>query len=324
MTKHLFIIAAALLLCLTAGAQPKSRYNKEYNQKRIKEVTLEILKQVEQQQEEYRLLYEAWQKKGNNSNQNSYDMPPPGMGPGMPPGAGPSNQPAADAPVDPGEFKIDNAKITLALVKKYGDPLTANNWGASRSVDVRSEIELRDSIAKEMANDPKYNRTMADFEQEELKHVEDTYPLYQEGQNVEISYSIGNEPRRTYIGTYRKNGRFRIFVGRNSMNLKDLPELLRARFDPELNEQCRKKLYAQHPLYSKYQLEKEDEIKRRYDELLRKQMEKNLPRGWVYINNVWKVPADLIEDVLENRKMVHSRKGFSAQSYTHGAPMSGD
>ena len=60
-------------------------------------------------------------------------------------------------------------------------------------------------------------------------------------------------------------------------------------------------MLARHPIITRYKLDREDAIAAKVNEWLLSQFEQNLPRGWVYVNNAWKLPEDMVEDVIEYR-----------------------
>ena len=129
------------------------------------------------------------------------------------------------------------------------------------------------------------------------------YPLYKENDAVEISFSPTEKvARRTYKGAFKKIGRFKLSIGKDIMGLDDLPEKLRARFDIELNRRAREQFLERHPVYSRLNLERQEMIDTKTKEMLTRQLEQNLPRGWIFIGDSWKIPADMVHDVLVFRR----------------------
>ena len=129
------------------------------------------------------------------------------------------------------------------------------------------------------------------------------YPLYHENDLVEISFSpTENVARRTYAGAFKRIGRFKLSIGKDILGLNDLPEKLRARFDPELNRRAREQVLERHPVFSRLNLERQERIDEKVKEMLTRQFEQNLARGWVYIDGSWKLPADMVHDVLVYRR----------------------
>ena len=66
------------------------------------------------------------------------------------------------------------------------------------------------------------------------------YPLYQDGEEVVVVFGVGRSPVRTYRGIYRSVSKTQIQIGWDTFKLKDLPERIRARFEPTLNARLRK------------------------------------------------------------------------------------
>ena len=70
--------------------------------------------------------------------------------------------------------------------------------------------------------------------------AEEKYPLYKDGEEVVVVFGVGREPVKTYRGIYHPVGKTQIRIGRDTFKLKDLPERIRARFEPSLNARLRK------------------------------------------------------------------------------------
>ncbi len=288
----LLSLLLGLLLPFGGQAAPKTRYDVRFNERRVKEITLEILKQVTIQEEAYRKKREELGKQGNGAGMDPYGGP---MGPG--------GAPQAQAPESLPPYQLDRAAIKAYIQKKYNcNEMDA--LGPVPRVDVRNREELQEEATREVKALPEYKDL--DFQalyEQEVKEAELKYPLYKEGERVEISFAHGNEPSRTYRGTYKNGaGRHKIWIGRDMLNKDDLPELIRARFDPELNAQCRQREINAHKIIGKIELEMQEAIVARVKDKQQMQFEKNLPRGWVYVNETWKMPSELVDDTLDYRK----------------------
>ncbi|MBO4619964.1 MAG: hypothetical protein J5654_07625 [Victivallales bacterium] len=143
------------------------------------------------------------------------------------------------------------------------------------------------------------------------------YPLYHENASVEISFSPTEKvARRTFSGAFKRIGRFKLSIGKDILGLDDLPEKLRARFDPELNRRAREQFLDRHPVFSRLNLERQEMIDAKTKEMLCRQFEQNLPRGWIFIGDSWKVPADMVHDVLVFRRQhdAATREMFKKQA----------
>ena len=295
MKKNLLLLLLALCLPFLGQAAEKKRYDARYNERRIREITLEILRQVKVQEEAYKKKVEEHGKQGSGM--------PGGMDPyggPMPPGAGPQGG-GQPSPLPP--YKLDRNLIKVAIQKKFGGS-EMDALGAYPKVDVRTREELWEEANREVSALPQFlNVDLEQLRKQEIQDAIKKYPLYQEGERVEFSFAHGNEPRRTYKGAYRKDaGPHKIWIGRNMLNKDDLPEIIRARFDPELNAKCRQREVDRHLLIGKIQLEKEEAISKLVKEKQLQQFEKNLPRGWVYVNETWKMPSEMVDDTLDYRR----------------------
>ncbi|MBO4618790.1 MAG: hypothetical protein J5654_01645 [Victivallales bacterium] len=89
--------------------------------------------------------------------------------------------------------------------------------------------------------------TFAMTREEAEAQAAEKYPLYQEGEKVNISYSIGRSPAKNYRGVYHKDAAGRILINSQYIRLNELPKELQARFDERLNETLRKQ-YVEHLL----------------------------------------------------------------------------
>ncbi|MBQ4479737.1 MAG: hypothetical protein II943_03770 [Victivallales bacterium] len=202
-------------------------------------------------------------------------------------------------------FKIDTITIIGYITEKYGQGKSmatrlAEASGPFPIIDIRSKIELQEDAIKLV--DAQFNRSEEDMLEEEIRLVEEEYPLYKENEIVEISFAPREGvARRTYRGSFKKIGRFKLTIGKDFLSMDELPEKIRARFDPDLNRIARERMLARHPIITRYKLDREDAIAAKVNEWLLSQFEQNLPRGWVYVNNAWKLPEDMVEDVIEYR-----------------------
>ncbi len=294
----LLSVLLGLILPMLGQAAPKTRYDIRFNERRVKEITLEILKQVQLQEEAYKKKVEEFQKQGNGNGGMGMDPYGGPMGAGMGPGGASQEKKPDSLP----PYKLDRQAIKLYVQKKYNcNELDA--IGPIPRVDVRSKDELMEEATREVKALPEYkDLDYQTLQAMEIKAAEEKYPLYKVGERVEISFSHGNEPSRTYRGTYRNDaGRNKIWIGRDMINKDDLPELLRARFDEELNASCRQREVNAHKIIGKIELEMQEAIINRVKDKQQKQFEKNLPRGWVYVNETWKMPSEMVDDTLDYR-----------------------
>ncbi len=292
-----FSLLTAVVLTMALGfplqaAPRKSRYDAAWNERRIQEITKEVLQQVENQQAEYRKQYEERGKSQTGSGYGYY-------GPGMTP----PQQKEEALP----EFKLDRDRIRAAVLSRFGgresDSISINR-NMPAKVDVRSRTDLWEEARAEIDANPEYFVDREAIVQQEIKDAIEKYPLYKEGETVEIRFAHGNEPRRTYRGTFRTGaGAYKIWIGRDMLNLDDLPDLLRPRFDAKLNQEARQKEVDKHILIQKAELKREEAIAALTKEKQKKQFERNLPRGWVYVNECWKMPSEMVDEILEYRKL---------------------
>lgn len=285
------IAMAMLAMCLMAvnAAPKKSIYDARWNEKRISEITLEILRQVKVQEDEYVKMREERSKdrNGNGMYGGMYDGPYDGPG-----GRGENKEDE----IPP--YKLDIQRIQMEVEKKFGKGGDELDLRA----DLRNKMEIQEEARKIIEKDPQFQCDYDALLAQEIKDAEEMYPLYKEGQKVEIRFAHGNEPRRTYKGTFKSGGPFKIWIGREMLNKVDLPEIFRARFYPDLNAKARQEEVAKHRLITKFNIEKDEAIAVKVKEMLQRQFDTNCARGWVYINEVWKRPKELVEDTLMFRK----------------------
>ncbi len=129
------------------------------------------------------------------------------------------------------------------------------------------------------------------------------YPLYHENDPVEISFSPTERvARRTYQGAFKRIGRFKIVIGKDILAMDDLPKKLRVRFNPDMNRAARAEMIDRHPIFARNSMERGELITEKVKEMLARQLEQNLARGWIYIGDSWKTPADMVHDVLVFRR----------------------
>ncbi len=344
MNKLLSILACFCLLGSLShlNAQTKTRYGKDYNRKQIRTITQYVLQQVKAQQNEYirafdaaaklakasdeekkamggsaetvfavdkgfsyksaaglQAYYKAYQAAGGKASFYEYE--------GFftwSRGATPRLQP----------HKVNPDLIRMAVRKRW-DPAKKTANGTKHGCDLRSDMEVREAIAEELRNDPEFSTDEATLLKKEAEEIAKEVPLYKPGEIVNIAFARGREPCKRYRGAFRPISNNRIFIGKTQLNLWDIPEKLRARFDAKLNAEYRKKLQERHPLITKYRIKCEEEADRRHDAAIGAQMEANLKHGWVYINGTWHEPADMVDDILEQRKNLYKGvKGKGAGS----------
>ena len=164
------------------------------------------------------------------------------------------------------------------------------------TLDIRSKQELRDMITLELEKNPEYQIDSESLERQEQADAAEKYPLYKEGEKVTISFQIGRTPARKYSGVYRNVSRFKIMIGTQYLSLSDLPESLQARFDAKLNARLRKEEINKHLLAQKKRIALQEAVDVRVKEMLSEQFYRNLPAGWVYADNVWRMPKDYFEE----------------------------
>lgn len=279
---------SAAVLALLIGAAPPGvanaagSYDAAYNARRIDAITRDVLNEVNRQRKEFIEAHEAARNSnGNNSGSNGSES-------------------KEKAPAPPAKFRADAERIKAVLRKKYPQARMEDI-----TLDLRSAVELEEAVKKEMAREPLFSRSEEEMEAEERRMIEEKYPLYKENERVSITFARGNEKERTYTGSFRRNGRFKFFIGNKTLNYNDLPEDLRARFLPQLNKEKREAELRKHPIINRYRIEWENELAVRVRDRLDAQYEKNLRKGWVYINKAWRVPEDLVEDILTSRETLH-------------------
>lgn len=280
----------ALMALVYGPAAIAVTYDASYNAKRVNEISRFVLSCVEQQRAQF---IKAHEEAGKNQNQNQ------GHGQPSRPGEAAANAADAAKPL-PRKFYADIEAIKLQVQHRWP---RANP--ADMSLDLRSAIEIEEAVKREMARDPRFKRSVAEMEAEERRLAEEKFPLYEPNEKVTVTFSRGNEKPRTYTGVFKPAGRFKFFIGKHTLNYNDLPEEIRARFKPELNRQMRQEEFDKHWVITRYNIEREEELAVRCREKLNAQFNKNLRKDWVYINKAWRVPADLVEDIVTSRETIH-------------------
>ncbi|GEM_PF-4675290 len=395
--KTFAVIGSLFLGAVTLCAAPKkSPYDANWNQKRIEDISKEILRQVKVQEDEYQKAYEEFQKQKSGNGQAGYGDwrdNGHGMDPRMP-----SEGDAAPKQEEFPPYKLDVQKLKDAITLKFGGK-EEDTIGPRPRVDLRSKMDIQEFAEKEVRKRPEFRdyqpeaifqlirdvdkkypllhegqsvkvmidgkeyegifktngpheitiggnkfkkgklakEVLALFDErenaslrkielsknpvlaQEIKDLEQKYPLYKEGQKVEISFAHGNEPRRIYKGAFKLYPPFKLSIGKDMLNKNDLPEIYRARFYPEVNTQCRMEEFNKHLVLNKLKMEMEEAIAEEVKEIRRKQFEQNLPKGWVFLNETWKMPSELVEDTLEYRKEdMKLRQGVRRRDSTGG------
>lgn len=130
--------------------------------------------------------------------------------------------------------------------------------------------------------------------------AEAEYPLYREGEIVEISFAPTERvSRRTYTGAYKQAGRFKLFIGKELLGLDDLPQKLRARFDEKLNAKAKLDFLKKHILITNYINSLDTEIQEKLNKEWVSGFEKNLNLGFVYVDDAWLLPEELAERIVK-------------------------
>ncbi len=301
------ILALALLWGTASLSAAESPYNAKWNERRIEEITQEILRQVVVQRKAYDKALADWNSaSGNGNNGQMYGGPDPGMmGPGGPGGGAP----AADKPPKP-VYKLDRDLIKLALRRKFPaagvrpdglpDPV------GMLKVDGRSKVDLFDALHKDPALRREFESSRPSVEELTRKaraEADKKYPLYLPGQVVEIRFAPPHGAARTYKGVFKTLGKFKISIGNSFLNRSDLPTDLQACFDKKLNDEAKAKFIRTYPGLGSRDLDYEQFLADKLREELAKQFVKNLPQGWIYVNDSWRLPEDIVEDVIEHHQM---------------------
>ena len=296
------VLALALLWGTWGASAAESPYNAKWNERRIAEITQEILRQVVAQRKAYDKALAEWNSSsGNGNNGQMYGGPDPMMGPG--------GAPTADKPPKP-VYKLDMDVIKLALRRKFPaagvrpdglpDPV------GMLKVDNRSKIDLFDALHKDPALRREFDSSRPSVEELTRRaHAEadKKYPLYLPGQVVEIRFAPPHGAARTYTGVFKPLGKFKISIGNNFLNRSDLPTELQACFDRKLNEEAKAKFIRTYPGIGSRELDYEAFLAEKLREALDKQFVRNLPNGWIYINDSWHLPEDIVEDVIAHHQM---------------------
>lgn len=305
--KWMTLLAAfALLWGVRPAFAAESPYNAKWNEHRIEEITQEILRQVIAQRAAYdKALKEYNSATGQGNNSNPYGGPGPGPDMGMGGGA-PAGTPPPPKPV----YKLDIDLVKAGVRKKFPaagvrpdglpDPV------GMLKVDGRSKVDLFDALRKDPATKREFEASRPSVEELTRKaHVEADmkFPLYKEGEVVEVRFAPARGSAQTYKGIYKNLGKFKIYIGRSVLNRNDLPDEIRARFDSKLNEEAKSKFIRTYPGLGSRELDYESFLADKLREELQKQFEKNLPNGWIYINDSWRLPEDIVTEVIEHQQL---------------------
>lgn len=322
---HRAFIALLIGSLLFAGNSFAADYGKlrEENQRKIKEITNYILSLAKKQRVEWQRKYAAQEtKKAKRRKENSPNM------------ANHNNDDQENNPNDeplpvvdetelvPDVFVVDIEEIKEKVKAKY----KANEDDAKGyfpKINISSKIELEELASKKPEVKEKYPfpipmppallNTLPQEEQDEYhalkKRLDDEeaaqvareLPLYRENQNVEISVPVRKgKTKRVLSGAFQRIGQHKIKIGKEIIDLSDLPENIRACFDPDLNRIARAKRIAQHPVIGQYNLRREEIINKIVKEWLLEQLEQNLSAGWIYVNGCWVMPSDIVLQVLSS------------------------
>ncbi|MBR4611994.1 MAG: hypothetical protein IKO40_04685 [Kiritimatiellae bacterium] len=126
------------------------------------------------------------------------------------------------------------------------------------------------------------------------------YPLYQEGDIVEISFSpVERVARRTYYGNFKRIGRFKLSIGKELLGLDDIPQMLRVRFDNKLNVKAKLDFLKKHVLITNYKNAWDTDIRTKLNKEWVSSFEKNLNMGFVYVDDAWLLPEELAERIVK-------------------------
>ena len=306
-----------VILCSLLCAAPfaKSNYGRlrERNEKRIQEITSFIVEEAKRQYDEWLLAKQGQDMHSHRNDmsemmygrrlENSYMVVPSSSKAGQ----------TEEAPIASDVFEIDEEAIQAAVSARFGGNLL-DAIGDSPKVDIRSKIELQEMAEKSPAILARFSASYDDMLQDEKEMVKREYPLYREGDIVEISFTpVEPVARRTYKGVFKRVGPFKIMIGTQVIGLDSIPKKLRARFDRELNRRARIELMERHPIINKYEAERSEAISDLVKTMLEKQFENNLTNGWVYIDNSWKIPADMVHDVLVYRRQYDAAMRYQKQ-----------
>ena len=260
-------------------------YDATWNQRRVEQITRYVYSLKNAQ-------YNEWKKaRGEQGNNNNDDKTKP-----------------------PEVFRLDPVAITEKVASVFRANILDSQVIPPRKtplVDIRSKVEVKDAARAEA--EKKFPRKSSEELQKlEEEYAAERYPLYKEGDVVEVTYAYGKAPAKTYRGTFKRISPFRLMIGKNFLNYKDLPEEIAARFDAEKNEELRKKMIARHPVTSKYNIEREEEADKIAKAILEKQFKQNLRRGWIYIDGGWTIPAELVGSIL---KFSEAEKRLAREAY---------
>lgn len=196
---------------------------------------------------------------------------------------------------EPSQRDADNIKMAVDLKFRsiLPDPEKA---------DLNPSVVLRNTAATRVDKMKEYQYDEAELLKQEADLARKKYPLYKEGDIVELRIAVGSSPARTYRGAYRKCGLSRIWVGQSIINKVDLPASLKPCFDKKLNAAAIQEELGRHVLITRIRKAKEREIDRQYEMLLAAQYEKNLPRGYLLVSGWWRKPSEVAEFTIRQIK----------------------
>lgn len=203
--------------------------------------------------------------------------------------------------LDGGRTLVDSQKdecrteINRLFNCRFADAATAY-----RELDIRNDGQLWKDAQKMVDEMPQYQVDFEKKRQEEIAAAKERYPLYREGQRVSIQFRTGNTPMRTYTGVFRNCGSARIWISQKTVVKADMPEEIRARFEPELNaavieREVNKIMEVFTNRRSKSMRDKAEEVNK---ELKEKRTQTLLAARLVYENGLWHTPSELVEDAI--------------------------
>ena len=164
-------------------------------------------------------------------------------------------------------------------------------------LDLRSRAEL-ETFAKAEAL-KRFPKTDEELKREDVAYVREHYPLYRQGQRVEITARVKGRIC-TYSGTLKKAGPGKVMIGSTLVTLTDLPEEIRISFQPEKHPAYVAKRLAECPVGFKYRQDRENAQRDIYYQTLLEQFRNNLPNGCIYADGQWVSPVALASNVLES------------------------
>jgi len=300
---------AVSALCFIAYFLPMAcdavEYDAKYNKKKVEEINRFVLQQIDAQRSAYIKLREE-AAKANGENKDGQNNSAEG-----------EKKPEKEKIVVPSKFIADVEAIKKAVAARYRQAKEEDAKGPNPKVDTRSEVDLYDAARKQV--EAEFNQSEEQLRALEKQDAEKEFPLYKQGEIVNITFARGNEPRRTYYGAFRREGKYKLFIGGKQLSYVDLPEYYRARFDAKENEKARREMINRHVRVGRYKLEKQEALFNKKKQMLEEQYAKNLPRGWVYVDDAWHIPADLVENFVKTREINHKNAVELQKKYNEEA-----